>query len=535
MHFPIHFRPLILLLAVFFLGALALALSMVDAKIPSSLKPPKCEDASTVDAEQARQLRELVKPLVASPFFGIFHVAVDSPCPFWRDDAGKCAMRECAVGNCEENEVPAMWRTADAVSASERAEGGGDTLPEGGTSQARTPFCMPSSASGDVLHDIDRTHSDQTGPTMRNWAPPSSAEDWTVHEDGKGVEKIYVDLRKNPERYTGFKGPEAHRIWDAIYAENCLAVSASCSGGLCAPGTCKEERVFYRLVSGVHTSITMHIAKGFLHGSTWGHNLDIFRNRVRANEEYVKNLYMTLAVVLRAVAKVAPSLDPAVFPFKTGDEKDDAETSVRVRKLLAHPLVAHGCDELLFNESDMFVANARERLPEFRGAFRNISMIMDCVGCEKCRLWGKLQFLGLGTSLRILFSEVDEYELKRNEVIALFNFLNKLLSSVAWHDELTVELERQTAVYTLAGRLGGMAVFLFFCLLLGGQAGNPKTGQQDASTAKARQSKQDSAQGREEEVDSSGDVVKHAAGACCTDCRAVPPPPTRRRRVATTE
>lgn len=28
---------------------------------------------------------------------------------------------------------------------------------------------------------------------------------------------------------------------------------------------------------------------------------------------------------------------------------------------------------------------------DFREKFRNISRIMDCVGCEKCRLWGKLQ------------------------------------------------------------------------------------------------------------------------------------------------
>ena len=34
---------------------------------------------------------------------------------------------------------------------------------------------------------------------------------------------------------------------------------------------------------------------------------------------------------------------------------------------------------------------------------------MDCVGCEKCRLWGKLQVLGLGTALKILFS-VDGQE-----------------------------------------------------------------------------------------------------------------------------
>jgi len=32
------------------------------------------------------------------------------------------------------------------------------------------------------------------------------------------------------------------------------------------------------------------------------------------------------------------------------------------------------------------------------------SALMDCVGCEKCRLWGKLQILGVGTALKILFS-----------------------------------------------------------------------------------------------------------------------------------
>lgn len=41
--------------------------------------------------------------------------------------------------------------------------------------------------------------------------------------------------------------------------------------------------------------------------------------------------------------------------------------------------------------------------------FSCCSAIMDCVGCEKCRLWGKLQVLGLGTALKILFSVDGEY------------------------------------------------------------------------------------------------------------------------------
>jgi hypothetical protein len=32
---------------------------------------------------------------------------------------------------------------------------------------------------------------------------------------------------------------------------------------------------------------------------------------------------------------------------------------------------------------------------------------MDCVGCEKCKMWAKLQLLGIATSLKILFSTED--------------------------------------------------------------------------------------------------------------------------------
>lgn len=45
-----------------------------------------------------------------------------------------------------------------------------------------------------------------------------------------------------------------------------------------------------------------------------------------------------------------------------------------------------------FDENLMFNGTAAAQLKaDFREKFRNISKIMDCVGCEKCRLWGKLQ------------------------------------------------------------------------------------------------------------------------------------------------
>jgi len=48
---------------------------------------------------------------------------------------------------------------------------------------------------------------------------------------------------------------------------------------------------------------------------------------------------------------------------------------------------------------------------EFKTHFRNVTRIMDCVGCDKCRLWGKVQTTGVATALKVLF-EMDEKALK---------------------------------------------------------------------------------------------------------------------------
>lgn len=39
-------------------------------------------------------------------------------------------------------------------------------------------------------------------------------------------------------------------------------------------------------------------------------------------------------------------------------------------------------------------ADSAVLMAEVQSAFQNITRIMDCVGCEKCKLWGKLQTLG---------------------------------------------------------------------------------------------------------------------------------------------
>ena len=78
-------------------------------------------------------------------------------------------------------------------------------------------------------------------------------------------------------------------------------------------------------------------------------------------------------------------------------------------------------------------------MSELRSKFRNISRIMNCVTCEKCKLWGKLQILGIGTAIKILLLNNDEIIKKmrnnemivnRQELIALINTLHQLCNSL---------------------------------------------------------------------------------------------------------
>lgn len=73
---------------------------------------------------------------------------------------------------------------------------------------------------------------------------------------------------------------------------------------------------------------------------------------------------------------------------------------------------------------------------EFKLHFRNVSMIMDCISCEKCRLWGKIQVLGLGTALKILHASRSreswsKLSLSRSEIIALLNTFGRFCESLS--------------------------------------------------------------------------------------------------------
>lgn len=217
-----------------------------------------------------------------------------------------------------------------------------------------------------------------------------------------------------------------------------------------ASGMCTEHRVFYRLVSGLHSSINIHLSANYLLSEksdflsktgVWGPNLDEFINRFgpkntdNEGQYWLRNLYFLYIVELRALAKAANYLRNE--QYFTGDADQDREVKMAINDLMnvIESFPSHFQEHLLF--ADELAADKMKA--EFKERFRNISKIMDCVGCDKCRLWGKLQVQGLGTALKILFSgkfdnnvstvktreqqlmDENELKLKRTEIVSLFN------------------------------------------------------------------------------------------------------------------
>ncbi|KAG6898177.1 hypothetical protein C0992_004164 [Termitomyces sp. T32_za158] len=168
---------------------------------------------------------------------------------------------------------------------------------------------------------------------------------------------------------------------------------------------CLEKRVYYKVIS----------------------------EKVASHPERLQYIYFNTVLLLRAVSRLGPYL--AAFDYcSTGTHEDDQTTLDKINKVVN---IAHNVGK--FDETVLFRGqNANVLKEEFKAHFRNVSRIMDCVGCDKCRLWGKVQTTGLATALKILF-ELDEKALdpysnsnllQRSEVVALVNTLQRFTESL---------------------------------------------------------------------------------------------------------
>ena len=451
---------------------------------PKAIVSDACASYSTLE-----RLNRNVKPALddltrTTDFFSHYRVNLfHKKCPFWNDENGMCGNIACAVETLDnEKDIPLVWRASELG----KLEGPHARHPGKSVQKAQPKRPLQGGLGEGVGESCVVEYDDECDD-----------RDYCVPEDESASSKgDYVSLLRNPERFTGYAGDGAKQVWDAIYRENCfqrssfphsaaLGKDTSARGpaamdfravieaagrqqvlqeqrqhnpltpfvaktGLEFEDECLEKRVFYRVISGMHASISTHLCWDFLNQTTgeWQPNVACYKARLHSFPDRISNLYFNYALLTRAIAKLGPYLaQHQDYTFCQGDPDQDAATRAKV---MAVTQKASSVPQI-FDESLMFKNGEGPSLKEdFRNRFRNVSRLMDCVGCDKCRLWGKLQTAGYGTALKVLF-EFDNNEtpevpvLKRTELVALFNTYARLSSSLNAIQKFRVMVEQPEA------------------------------------------------------------------------------------------
>nr|KAF6391899.1 endoplasmic reticulum oxidoreductase 1 alpha [Pipistrellus kuhlii] len=161
-------------------------------------------DVETIDKFNNYRLFPRLQKLLESDYFRYYKVNLKRPCPFWKD-ISQCGRRDCAVKPCESDEVP------DGIkSASYKYSGEANNLIE-------------ECEQAERLGAVDESLSEETQKAVLQWTKhDDSSDNFCEADDIQSPDAEYVDLLLNPERYTGYKGPDAWRIWNVIYEENCF-------------------------------------------------------------------------------------------------------------------------------------------------------------------------------------------------------------------------------------------------------------------------------------------------------------------------
>ena len=425
----------------------------VDFELGGSVGDASC-DVKDVEGANEAQLHSILSELTNTTFFRLFQVDLKRKCKFWGkgEDAGPSCTAPSGDGGSPFT-TPAS-RESDASGSFSKSSEPPKTMcsldleKKDGVGMLWSP----------MTDSVDRTISKPEEKALTSMEEPDvdcSDEElptfWTdmCHKFAPEEQTEYVNLQLNPERWTGYNGSH---VWRAIYEENCM------KSALSVDEMCYEERVLYRLLSGMHASINIHIAlhskppKRALGETEWGSDPKKFMDLFGKHPDRLKNLHFSFVVLLRALRKATPALSHMDVSIGQ-DREEDLRTQALMRRLLDSHILS-SCRDVFgaFDEKSLFrdvqstlnsdVGKIDQLDPndlapvslksQFKDIFLNISEVMDCISCQKCKLHGKLQLLGLGTALKVLLLPEDllASSLNQQEVVALVNTIAKFSHAI---------------------------------------------------------------------------------------------------------
>lgn len=405
-------------------------------------------DSEAVERANSEQLHSILQEITDATFFRLWRVDLHAACPFERFAA---AASTCAPVAAPEPPA-APFLMAGRLSALEPA----GVAVSSCSVEAHPELSFEASDLTTDLVDTTISRAEDEAADLQSTAAPCDDEElpqfWLdmcarIPTSSGQV----VNLRLNPESDTGYNGSE---IWASMYQENCF-VRASQPSSMCL-----EERVLYRLLSGMHASTNLHVA--LLHNAS--HSLHVgavplFTRHFSGDKSArLRDLHFAFVVLLRAVQKGSDFI--RTYPFHVGVSADEGRRTAALVQRLLDSCILQSCASVFsaFDEATLFQKPHEHTWwslkRQFKGVFQNISAIVDCVPCQKCRLHGKLQLLGLGTALKWLLLPADliQTATSREELVALVNTLSKFSRSIAWARQLSARAHTERAAASSARR-----------------------------------------------------------------------------------
>jgi flavocytochrome c len=414
------------------------------------LEDAKCAVAD-VERANVEQLHSILQELAKNEYFQLFHLPTDRECPYWHTAASTSSAESASSSESTTHKCDTVAPADDPLfSAFDSSSSSSSTPPPPPACAivAEPAPAAPSFAWRPATDAVDRTitrnedvalrrgRANNEDPDCDNADLPSfwldmcgAIDDSEAADDATSTQ--FVSLTKNPERWTGYNGSE---VWRAMYVENCFQNNATAD----PDAMCYEERVLYRLLSGMHASINIHISKNYYpprkgKRDTFEPNPRRYWQQFARHPERLRNLHFAFVVLLRAVQRGSAYLS---------SQTQYGERGLQLVRRLIDSNVLHSCNAVFsaFDESVLFSGDGGT-LPtthkqQFKHVFRNISTLFDCVTCQQCRLHGKLQLLGVGTALKLLLLPQELISVTRQEAVALFNTLAKFSDAIVSAREL---------------------------------------------------------------------------------------------------
>lgn len=230
---------------------------------------------------------------------------------------------------------------------------------------------------------------------------------------------------------------------------------------------CTEEEIFFKIVSGLQTCIMvlsaeynhprmdplmqMEMLENLKAERRWldaesframhAPNLDLMKDRVAPVKEWIENLFVDFGLLLETFCKLYPIL--AHVDCDTGDPQEDRAAQMALRSLLD---ISFETCQLSSQQTSGPLFDRKQELAMRQ--FANISRIMDCLECEKCRLHGKVKIVALQLALRSSGPNPIK-AIERNELIALINALDYFADGIVVIERFRARLRRIRLLWTL--------------------------------------------------------------------------------------